>query len=341
MLSIFSFNATTIIFDRPITFEENMKLNLRIPIVFLALLLLLSGCQKKEARVLQNTITDEHVWIPGTKVSIIPPPDFVPAPDWPGYAQQSTTSSVMVVEIPGPFAETVAGFDQEDQMASRGMDLISKEDLKFDQYPAQFLEINQSAFGVSFAKWILVFGDENHTVMVNGVYPKGNEALSKDIRKAVESTVYEPEKEFDPLDAVNFSIDVAGTPLQLTTSMGGSLAYTKDGEVPTASEDGASFMVSNSLGEYPVEDPEEFTQLRLEQLDLGFEVETESFQPITIDDMEGYEALAYGTNEETGNKELVLLTMLYTESKYYIMTGLANGGPREQPGVVPTGRKDL
>ena len=306
-----------------------MRSNLQIPIVFLALIMTFLGCQKKEERILNNSLTEEHVWVPGTKISIIPPPDFEPAPDWPGYAQQSTTSSVMVVEIPGPFAESVAGFEDEEKMAVRGMKLLSKEDLKVNHYPAHFLEIKQSAMGLSFSKWILVFGDESHTVMVNGVYPEGNEKLSKDIRKSVESIVYEPDKEFDPLDAVIFSIDVEGTPFQLTTSIGGSLAYTKDGLVPTELEDNAKFMVSTSMGEFPIDEPEEFTQHRMNQLNLGFEVETESFLPINIDDMDGHEVLAYGTNAETGNRELVLLTMLYTESKYYIMTGLASGDHEE------------
>ena len=47
--------------------------------------------------------------VPGTSATLTPPDGFVEATRFPGFIKESTGSSIMISEIPGPYAEVTAG----------------------------------------------------------------------------------------------------------------------------------------------------------------------------------------------------------------------------------------
>ncbi len=53
------------------------------------------------------------VAVPGTSVRLPPPEGFMPADRFPGFMKESTGSSIMVSEIPGPYGEVTAGFSNK------------------------------------------------------------------------------------------------------------------------------------------------------------------------------------------------------------------------------------
>jgi len=169
--------------------------------------------ESKKARQINNELNESYVSIPATKVSLIPPEGFTPAINFNGFEQAKSNSSIMVVEISGPFAETSIGFTEEG-LKSRGITMRNKEDLIINGYKGVFITSEQFAYGSTFSKYILAFGNDTSTIIINGMYPKDFQELGDEIETSVLSVVYEPEKGTDPLESMNFKIDVSNTKFQ-------------------------------------------------------------------------------------------------------------------------------
>src|SRR5687768_6123448 len=83
----------------------------------------------------------------GTKVSLKPPDGFTPSSQFPGYWLESLGSSIMITELPAPFAETSAGFSNPSELMKRGMSLLSKQEVKVNGYSGLLVQVKQNAFG--------------------------------------------------------------------------------------------------------------------------------------------------------------------------------------------------
>ena len=141
-----------------------------------------------------NTLSFAHAIVKGTKMSLIPPDGFTQASNFNGFHQIGSRSSIMVIEIPGPYNEVSAALTKEGE---------------------------QFAQGIMFTTYILVFGSEEFTVLINAMFPKE----------------FETEKVVDPLENLSYEIDISGTKLQYGNSISNSLVYTVDGKLPTESND--------------------------------------------------------------------------------------------------------
>lgn len=261
----------------------------------------------------------KHVKIPGTKCSLIPPGDFLPASNFGGFQHPENGASIMVNELPAPYGEISNAFTAE-ALQSKGMTLISKEVVDFNGRKATYLTVSQPAGVINYLKQMLMFGEGDKTVLVNGIYPVEAKAIEPAIKAALLSTVYDANQAEDPLAAVIFSVDVSGSGLKFTQYLSGMLMYTEDGKVPT---DKAMFLAGNTLRQVAVGDKKQFSVERLKQLPGGEHSQVKKIEPITIDNLSGYEIIAQGKNKKLED-ELIYQVMLYTdEGTYFILVGLA------------------
>ena len=90
--------------------------------------------------------------VPGTAVSLTPPDGFVAANRFPGFMNESTRSSIMISEIPGPYAEATAGLHDPKRLQAQGMRLLGQSAAKVDGHAALLLQIEQTAYGTLFRK---------------------------------------------------------------------------------------------------------------------------------------------------------------------------------------------
>jgi hypothetical protein len=261
-----------------------------------------------------------HAKVAGTKCSLIPPEGFVPASNFSGFQNAENGASIMVSELPAPYAELSKAFTA-DALKSKGMKLIAKETIDFNQGKATFLTVSQEAGGTNYLKQILMFGDADKTVMINGIYPEAIKVVEPQIKASLLSTVYDAAQPDDPLAAANFSIEVSGTNFKFAKYLSGSLMYSEDGKVPTEK---AIFLGTNSLGQAAVGDKKQYTIKALKQLPNGEHTKVQKIEPIRINNLDGYEIIAQGKNKQLAD-ELVYQVMLYTdESEYFMLVGLAS-----------------
>src|SRR5688572_71215 len=191
--------------------------------------------------------TDKHVKVAGTKCSLVPPNGFVAATNFSGFQNAETGSSIMVNELPAPYQTITDGFTAE-ALKTRGMTLINKQTIDFNNSKATLIKVTQPAGGTTYIKQILIFGDANGTVLVNGIYPEASMSIESKITDALLSTVYNTSQDDNPLEAAPFTLNVEGTEYKVTKFIAGSWLYTTDAKTLT---DRLTLIIGNSLQRFP------------------------------------------------------------------------------------------
>ena len=71
----------------------------------------------------------ELVLVPGTRVRLAPPAGHQPGRGFLGYQWPETSASLIVIEMPGPYAEASTGFEEK-RLAKAGMKLVESSEAK-------------------------------------------------------------------------------------------------------------------------------------------------------------------------------------------------------------------
>lgn len=255
--------------------------------------------------------------VPGTKCSVIPPSGFVASSTFSGFQDNASGSSIMINEIPAPYQAIVDGFTA-DALKTRGMTLISKQTVDLNNKPATFVEVKQPANGITYLKQLLIFGDAQHTVLVNGIYPEAAKAMAPKIKAALFTTVYDASQNENPLAAVPFTINVDQTNLKLVKYISGSLLYSVDGKIPTETP---TLIVGNSISKVPAIAQKKYAEERLKKLPGGEKSVIKETTAITIADLKGYEIVAEGFGKNEVPELLYQLMLFNDKGDYYIIVG--------------------
>jgi hypothetical protein len=289
---------------------------------FLTALLVLISVSVWGQRKIDNTLTNEHQNIKGTKVSLIPPKGFINGLNFFGIQQSESGSSIMVLNVPAPYNESSSGITKEN-LLSKGVEVKEIENLTVNNLPAIFVTGTQNAQGNIYTKYILIFGTENETIIINGVHPENLIDIDNEIKKSILSVFYEADKKINPFETLDYSINVSETKLKFGKSISNSLIFTVDGQVPTASSDKTNLIVTKSFYEVQIEDRKLFCINRLKQTPLEIE-HIEYTNEITIDGISGYEIYAKGKNKKSNKNENIYLVILFSDNLYYILFGTTN-----------------
>lgn len=265
---------------------------------------------------------EKHITVKSTKVSLIPPKGFRTADNFAGFQEDSSGASITVIEMPAPFNEISKGLTKE-AFLTKEMELVSKEEKEIDHYPAYLVKATQRVYLENFVKYILIFGDDQKTVMVNGTVPAEKELMGELIKESILTTIYLEEKQINPLQDANFEIDLKDSGLKFATSLSGTLLFSMDGKVPTASEDKTSLMAGISISKLNIENRKDFAQARIKFLPFQ-NLEIKETKEIRIDQMDGIAIIAYGKANAQADKELIYQVILFEQKDYYILLATAN-----------------
>ena len=295
----------------------------------LALALILSVFfTKTTAQVItiNTSLTDDHQEIDGTNLAMIPPPNFEQTDLFTGLTLESKTASILVVSMPTAFEMLASGFTQEN-LDRNQIKIISKDSMVFNGKDGFLLKLKQPAQGRTFYKWLLAFGIDDKTYLINGIYPEEFEdELGDIIKQAILSSFLIEEKVVDPLNAVDYQINLDDNWLKFASGIENStLIFTVDGKLPPQTDDKTLFIVGKSIGKAFVNDPLEFSKERLKEMPVEVEeIDKKNIHKVEFGGLSGYEIIAYGQSQEKKNKELVYQVILFKEDIYYILVGTSN-----------------
>lgn len=270
----------------------------------------------------ENTLTPQHQSIVGTKVSIIPPAGFEHSPNFLGMQQVESGSSIVIAEIPVPYATAAREMDGK-LLLSKGVEVETVDSIQLNGSSAILATGMQMSRIGMFGKVILLFGNDSQSVIVTGAYPQELESLGEQIKRSILTSVFEPRKVVDPFESMDYRIDPSETKLKFAKSFMNSLIYTIDGLVPTASPDKTSLTVTKSFSPVDVEDRKLFAINRVKQITKKVKP-IRSIEPVTIDGIEGFEVLTSARSPITGEEEVVYQVILFSDGFYYIFLGTTN-----------------
>jgi len=290
--------------------------------IFLTTLLICISLTVWGQKKIENKLTEHHQNIKGTKVSLIAPNGFTDGLNFLGLQQTESGSSIMILDIPGPYSETSKGITKEN-MLSKGVEVSKIENLTINGLPAMFVTGTQNAYGNIYTKYIFVFGSENETIMINGVYPENLSKIGDEVKRSMLTVYYEADKKIDPLANLDYSIDVTETKLKFGKSMSNSLIFSVDGQVPTSSSDKTNLVIAKSFSPVTQEDKKLFVINRLKQTPIEID-NIEYTNEISIDGIYGYEIYAKGKSKKTGEIENIYQVILFSDKLYYILFGTTN-----------------
>ncbi|MCE7043622.1 hypothetical protein [Dyadobacter sp. CY312] len=266
--------------------------------------------------------TSKQIQIPGTKYSMVPPAGFVASSNFSGFQNNVACASIMVSELPAPVSTINNGLTA-DALKTKGMTLIEEKSVDFNEGKARILKISQPANGTVYLKQMLVFGDSLKTVMVNGIYPEASQTNEAALLDAMLSTTFDKNQNDNPLDAVNFRIDVSGTEFKLAKYMSGSIIYTKDGKIPTNKP---MFIAGGSISKMAILDRRVFSIERLRKLPGGESATVEKINEVEIDKLPGYAILGHNDSDSSTIYQVILFT---DTDDYYILIGIAKENKEE------------
>lgn len=271
---------------------------------------------------INNILTTEYQNVVGTKISLIPPQGFLKASNFLGFQQNQNGSTIMVLDIPGPFSEVSKGFTKE-KMLSQGVEVKEIENLIVNNLPAVFLTGEQNAYGNIYTKYVLAFGTDKETIIINGASPNNLKEIGKAVKLSILSSFYEADKKINPFEVVDFEINVSASKLIFAKSMVNSLIFTPDGILPTKSINKTLLTVGKSFSKTSIEDRKLFSLNRLKQFPIEI-LKIESTEEINIDRISGYEIIAITNDKKTNEQEKVYLALLFSDNLYYIFYGSTN-----------------
>lgn len=260
---------------------------------------------------------NQYVKIPGTAYSLIPPDGFKLSSNFAGFENLRNGASIMVNDLPAPYQQIVNAWTPE-ALKTKGMDLTSKEIVDINNSKVTLFHVTQSANGTQYLKQILVFGNENKTVIVNGIYPESSKDIEASVKKSILTIKQEATLNSNPEESVKFTIDVSGTGFTFTKNMSGTLLYTMDSLMPS---DRPTLLAGNSFGNIITENKQDYAEERLKKIPGAVNIEIKSSTRITIDNLQGYEIIA---EDQIGSDSILLYEIiLFDNTEYYIIIGKA------------------
>ncbi len=270
-----------------------------------------------------SALAEGPVTIKGTRISIEPPAGFITTDRFPGAMSEETGSSVMVTELPAPFATVIRGFDSKG-FKTQGMTLLSEEPATFGELKGTLYSASQSANGIEFLKWLALFGDESSTFIVTGAFPKIHEdAVSASIKKAVLGARASGAP-VDPMAAVTFRITPSGD-IKLAKVISNMLLMSKDGVFPARGIDTPLYIAGASITkDFNVPDKKAFAEQRILKTNSLKNVVVKGTTPIEVDGLAGFETVADAADAESGVKASIYQAILFDADGYYLMQGITS-----------------
>jgi hypothetical protein len=273
-------------------------------------------------KTITTELTPEHKQVFSIPVYMNFSPQFTFTSTDEGCADESAGIAFEGSELHASYDRIVENFSK-DKLALEGLDLRSRFDITLNGARAALFKIYNGSGKAVVGKWALLIDRKDRCWMISGTYDASS-AADSDAVVAMLKTAY-----WDK-DAPNtLRINTVGrirsgvAHFRYAGTEQGAVIFTKDGNLPTAAEDGATFIVSREADRpVPDEQREKFAEDRLALIEKGVPLEIEVKDPLKIAGLHGFKHIAYAKDEA---KTLIYQVTLFDNTGCTTMVGMANG----------------
>lgn len=303
--------------------------NIIITNVFLILsIFILAQKVNQKAIEINNNFDAAYIEIPGTKINLIPARGFEISKRFTGLEHIVAGSTIMITEIPGDVHKNMVGLDKK-YLFKAGVIVETQNYYKINGFDALFITGKQGAYGKNYERYMLMIGDIKTTYLLSAsVLNTASEKHKKEVEASLLSVIFNPQKNTEPSDRFDFSIDVSETILKKANMMISSLTYTDDGNTPSQTKDKTSVTIRKSSLTKELTEIEK--QELLKKLFEMYPKEITSSSKNIVKEIKGqylsgYEIFGLGINKENGKPEMIYQAIFFKEKDYYVFTGLTFG----------------
>lgn len=258
--------------------------------------------------------------VPGTHVTLDPPPGFAAATQFPGFQKADAGASIMVTEVPGPITAVAAGLTPEG-LASRGWTWLDSENVTIGGRPARLVHFTQVALGVTYEKWILAFGTTEQSVIIVGTFPREQaDAFRAPVKQSLLSTRWDPTMSVGMLDALPFHIQETST-LRISSRVSNGIVLTNGGVKGPIPADEPLLVVSASVSTVNLSNLEAFAKERLAQTQQIKQVQNIAGERVTVNGLAAYELTADALDGRAGTPVRIYQLIADDGGNYFIVQG--------------------
>jgi hypothetical protein len=291
-------------------------------VFFSVLLLSLISCAQRSkdtiSAVIDNSRTNKHVNIPGTRLYIFPPADFSVAKTFVGL-QKGETSSVNIFDLVGGNFNTNAAKFSRDGFEREGIKVFDYQEISVSGFSAKFVSMQGDMASRTYG---LVFGDTTFSTMIMAVYPASDEATGADIVESLNTIWYDKEKKIDPFETANFTLDENASKFKFFQFNAGFHVYKIDGVEHKEDKDEPMLMVM----QFPRDQASNLESIAETMIgkmgQYGLSNPRIEISPIQkLNGYDAYEAVVYGEIE--GNKSLIYYCIVARDDIAIVLQGIA------------------
>ena len=279
------------------------------------------GPTEAPAKAAENAQLGDHVVFASLGVKLRLPSGFAQDKTFDGFSLPEKKASVMILSLPGPFAQIAQGFTAEN-MKPRGLTLLGKTEQKVGNLPGMLVQFDQSAGGIDFRKWALLYGTDAKTTFITATFPVSEEAQFSEQLKACLLSATAAD---DPAAAEDATLPFTlamPTKLKRVAGVSRTLVFNKQGKLPNPSPADPLFIAAPSLGTGNYPGTKETAERRLHQMAQIKNVKITSTKPVTIGGIDGFESLAAAEDKESGDPLAIYQVMVFHEGGYFLLVGL-------------------
>lgn len=185
-----------------------------------------------DARAAAESILDsDYVRVPGTRVSIMPPPGFHRAQSFLGFVASPRIARISVAVTPQSVIAAVAAATNE-ALAESGMKVLSREPMQVDGFPSQLVVVEHDSEMGPLVSWTLLFGNlHRHVRLMASCLQREREEFAEPLRAALVGARWRPREPLDPFEGLSFAIR-GDTKFQFAERVTDRVTFTKDGVLP-------------------------------------------------------------------------------------------------------------
>lgn len=251
---------------------------------------------------INNQKTDKHKRIKGTRI-------FIKYPD--SYNYQINLTRIQKKEQQYlQFFETESLNFTEVKKENYTKSELEKKGVKYEDIQPIMLQNYEGIFSIGPSKdpteekIVMSFGDESFYVLIGGVINKNNKAGKRELVEILKTIYFDEAYQLDPLELVNFEVDLSITDFRYNGNFSNFYAFSKDSINLLKEEDITvnNFMIA-SLPKMEVQDLEKIAKdllFRMEVEEVFLFIENKDFKEVVLN---GKKSIVLETNLELEEKD--------------------------------------
>ncbi len=313
-------------YTRPLV--AHIKINqMKKSIFFISVLLIIIldySCNRQKTESYNNTLNENYIDIPGTRLSIIPPEGFQFMEQAPQFVENNGNGQIGIFEMTESYFKIVTMYSEEYYENIPQSKIISIKDIYINGYDGRELIIEETG---NQKKYMLLFGNNDFCVAIGGTYYIDFETTLADrIKESALSIVYNPNKKFDETEVLPYEINTSGTKLKLAGATQSYSFYTVDGEEPGSTLDRTELDIGGKKLDGSTQWTEDAINQNIQDVmnyEGKFGLEIGKTRKVVIDEMNGYETVGYVLIDSDTIK-IIYYLFLIDQYDIYGITGRSN-----------------